>query len=76
MTKTKHLTKILQQPQVYKSNPKGFNIKTILKKTYRSDIHLSLHDCSSHTWYKANYYYYYYEIKSSKNHILVLKQCL
>lgn len=42
MTKTKHLTKILQQPQVYKSNPKGFNIKTILKKTYRSDIHLSM----------------------------------
>lgn len=42
MTKTKHLTKILQQPQVYKSNPKGFNITTILKKTYRSDIHLSM----------------------------------
>lgn len=42
MTKTKHLTKILQQPQVYKSNPKGFNIKTILKKTFRSDIHLSM----------------------------------
>lgn len=39
MTKKKYLTKILQQQsQVYKRNPKGFNIETILKNIYRRDI--------------------------------------
>lgn len=39
MTEKKYLTKILQQqPQVYKSNLKGFNIETILKKIHTVEI--------------------------------------
>lgn len=42
MTEKKYLTKILQkQPQVYKSNPKGFNIEIILKRIFTVEIFMS-----------------------------------